>query len=182
MRILAVASAVLVSLLSGCTLPGSEKPDDEPDPLFGLCPQWLQGPGGQTTGFALGGNATERSVELGPAAAEHQGFALDMYRITLTNLSVSGRLELRAVDAGGRQAGIRDFRQEAPQILPVIVFTDGNAKGNEFEVYLDPVTGEGSSFRAPASLRWTLQGEGADARVSFDVTYHYKVCGSGDLS
>ena len=181
MRILALGSVLLVSLLAGCTFPGSEDDAEEPDPLFGLCPQWLQGPGGQSAGFALGGNETERTVELGPAAAEHEGFALDMYRVTLTNLSVSGRLELRAIDAGGRQASIRDFRQEAPQILPVIVFTDGSAKGNEFEVYLDPVTGEGSSFRAPVSLRWTLEGDGATALVSFDATYHYKVCGSGDL-
>lgn len=181
MRILLVGGLVLMVLLAGCAFPGSEDGEEEPDPLFGLCPQWVQGPGGQSAGFALGGNATERVVELGPAAREHEGFPLDLYRVTLTNLSVSGRLELRALDNESRQAPLRDYRQESPQIVPVAVFTDGSAKGDEFDVYLDPVTGEGSSFRSPVRLRWTLDGATSDAFVSFDVTYHYKVCGAGDL-
>ena len=181
MRIPAVGGLLLLVLLAGCAFPNADDDAEEPDPLFGLCPQWVQGPGGQTASFALGGNATERILELGPAAQQHDGFPLDLYRITLTNLSVSGRLELRALDNASRHPGIRDYRQDAPQLVPVAVFTDGSAKGDEFEVYLDPITGEGSSFLAPVRLRWTLDGTGSDAVVSFDVTYHYKVCGAGDL-
>ena len=180
MRISGPAAVLLLLLLAGCALPGAEEAEDEPDPLFGLCPQWTQGPGGQTSGFHLGGNQTEHPVELGPANEEHEGLPLDLYRITLTNLSVQGRLELRAFDADGRQAGIRDYRLSAPQISPVAVFTDDGAEGDEVEVYLDPVTGEGSSFRAPVRLQWTID-DGSDAMVTFDVTYHYKVCGAGDL-
>src|SRR5688572_18257901 len=100
MRILAAASLLL--LLSGCAVPEEE---DEEDPLFGVCPQWLHGPGEHAAGFHLpspgagGNNSTVHEVELGPAAAEHQGHPLDLYRVTLTKLEVDGRLELRAFDA-----------------------------------------------------------------------------------
>lgn len=181
MRLLAAVSIVAATLLAGCAFPNSEDDAEEPDPLFGLCPQWVQGGGAQSSGFHLGGNVTQQAIELGPAAAEHQGFPLDLYRITLTNLSVQGRLELRAVDADGRGMGLRDFRLSSPQFTPVAVFTDDGAKGEPFELYLDPVTGEGSSYRAPVTLNWTLEGDGADALVTIDVSYHYKVCGAGDL-
>jgi hypothetical protein len=176
MRLLAAATATLLVLLAGCALPGAEE-EPEDDPLFGLCPQWVQGGGGQTGGFVLNGTAN-RTVELGPAANESAGQPLDLYRVNLTTLDVDGRLELRAFDANGRQLAVRDYRQEAPQLVPVVVFTDGSAEGHEFEVFLSTLTSDGDASPAPVSLRWSL--DGAAAEVGFDVTYHYKVCGSGD--
>src|SRR5688572_13981028 len=175
MRILAAAS--LLVLLAGCAVPG----EDKEDPLFGICPQWLPGPGGQATGFHLptpdGTNLSMvRETELGPAASEHRGFALDLYRITLTKLVLDGRLELRAFDGNGTQLLVRDYRQESPQQVPVIVFKDGSAQDHEFEVFLGPVTQDGPAAPAPVTLRWTL--DGADAEVAFDASFHYKVCGS----
>lgn len=177
MRIL--AAATLLILLAGCAAPT----EDKQDPLFGLCPQWLHGPGQHTVGFHLPeGNATNataaavRSIELGPAAAEFQGHPLDLYRVLVTKLEVDGRLELRAFDGAGRQLLVRDYRQAGPQQVPVVVFTDGEAVDHEFDVILGAVTSDAPGAPAPVTLRWTL--DGADAEVGFDASFHYKVCGS----
>lgn len=174
------AATVLLLLLAGCAAPD----EDEEDPLFGICPQWLHGPGGQTTGFRLAANgtgnatdnATVQETELGPAAEEHQGHPLDLYRITLTKLEVDGRLQLRAFDGDGKQLLVRDYRKETPQQVPVVVFTDGDAVDHEFEVFLGDVTGDDAGSPSPVTLRWTL--DGAAAEVGFDATFHYKVCGA----
>ncbi len=177
-RILAAASLIAL-LLAGCAFPGTE-PAKEKDPLFGLCPQWEQGPGGYSSGAHLTPDARRTSNEIGLAPGEYQGKPFDLYRINLSTLDVDGRLELRAFDASGGQLAIRDYRQDEPQLMPVVTFTDGAAKGHEFEVYLSPVTQDkGPSHQPPATLQWTLDGEGAE--VAFDVTFHYKVCGAGDL-
>jgi len=175
----AAASVLLVLLLAGCALPGDEDEADEPDPLFGLCPQWTQGQDEQSGQVQLGNGTGTQDVELGPAAAERGGRPLDLYRVTLTDLTVDGRLELRAHDADGDRLLVRDFRQEQPQLVPVVVFTDGSAEGQDFEVYLSPITSDDEAEPTPASLTWSLNGTAA--AVSFDVTFHYKVCGAGDL-
>ncbi|MHB1260986.1 MAG: hypothetical protein ACYC2H_04640 [Thermoplasmatota archaeon] len=173
------AAAALAALLSGCTVP-----TDEPaaDPLFGLCPQWAEGPGRQVLDLALpggSGNATNatatRDVELGPANATLGGRPLDLYRVRLDRLAVDGRLELRAFAADGRQLAVRDYRQVSPQLVPVVVFTDGSAAGDEFEVFLSPVGHDDAGSPAPVTLRWTADG---NATVAATVTYHYKVCGA----
>lgn len=178
MRLLAAASAATLLLLAGCTLPGAEDKEAEEDPLFGLCPQWVQGGGEQTAGLFLNGTSN-RTLELGPAANESAGRPLDLYRFHLSTLDVDGRLELRAFDASGKQLAVRDYRQEQPQLVPVVVFTDGSAEGHEFEVFLSPLTTDGAADPAPVSLRWSL--DGTTAEVVVDVTFHYKVCGAGDL-
>lgn len=175
-----LAAAALVALLSGCTVPTDE---EAADPLFGLCPQWTQGPGRQVLdldlvgGFGNATNSTStRDVELGPANATLGGRPLDLYRVRLDSLSVAdGRLELRAFAADGRQLAVRDYRQSSPQLVPVVVFTDGSAAGHEFEVFLSPVGHDDAGSPAPATLRWTADG---NATVAATVTYHYKVCGA----
>lgn len=164
-----LAALLLVPLLAGCAAPEEE----EPDPLFGLCPQWAQGPGGYTSGIHATASRSEER-ELGPANATHLGKPLDLYRIRLDRLDVDGRLEMRAVAGDGRQLAIRDYRQEAPQLVPVVVFTDGAAEGKEFDVFLAPVVHGGEAAPAPVTLRWSSTG---DATADFSVTFHYKVCG-----
>jgi hypothetical protein len=164
----------LAFLLAGCTVPGS----NEPDPLFGLCPQWIQGGGEQTIGRLLdGSNGTVTAeTELGPAAETYQGRSLDLYRIVFEQLSVEGRLELRAVDADGRQRALLDDRSPTPRLVPVLVFTDGSAANHEFDVYLSDVSHGSTPAPAPVTLRWTFEGTRASFEAS--VTYHYKVCGA----
>jgi hypothetical protein len=163
------ALLLLVPLLAGCAAPDDKKAD----PLFGLCPQWAQGPGGFSSGLHLD-NETAQS-ELGPANETYLGKPLDLYRVKLDRLSVDGRLELRAMAAGGKQQlAIRDYRQATPQLVPVVVFTDGSAAGREFDVFLSPVLHDAPAAPAPATLAWNATGA-SDVEVS--ATYHYKVCG-----
>lgn len=171
MRIPVVAVLVAAAtLLAGCTVP-EEGP--EQDPLFGLCPQWAQGPGRQALDLDVSGNA---STELGPANETHVGHDLDLYRITVDDLEVDGRLELRARAADGRQLGIRDYRiAGSEQIVPVVAFEDGSAAGHEFDVFLSPVSHAGEASPAPVTLHWTTTG---NATVEGLVTFHYKVCGA----
>ena len=162
------ALLLLAPLLAGCAAPA----EDKPDPLFGLCPQWAQGPGGFSTGLHLD-NGTAAS-ELGPANETYLGKPLDLFRVRLDKLSVGGRLELRAVAADGKQLAIRDYRQSTPQLVPVVVFTDGSAAGHEFDVFLAPVLHDAPASPAPVTLKWNATGP---ADVELSATYHYKVCG-----
>jgi hypothetical protein len=168
----AVALAAAAVVLSGCAATNSTAPQS---PLLGLCPQWVQGPGGQTIGASLHG--TNESHELGPANATWQGHALDAYRLQVTKLTVGagGRLELRVFAADGRQLALRDYRQPSAGLVPVLVFTNGTAVGHEFDAFLSPVTQGGTAAPTPATLRLAADG---NATVEVAVTYHYKVCGS----
>lgn len=172
MRWLALAAlAALVPLLAGCTVP-----TDEPtDPLFGLCPQWSQGPDTQALTLSLAGNDSA-DRELGPANATHQGRPLDLYRVRLDKLDVAERTELRATAADGTRLNIRDYRQTSPQLVPVVVFTDGSAAGQDFDVFLSSVGHSDQASPAPVTLRWSQVGGAATVEAS--VTFHYKVCGA----
>jgi hypothetical protein len=188
--IVVLALATSVALLSGCAVPTDEP---EADPLFGLCPQWAQGPGEEELDVALSadggtGNSSasgsgasvngsaSQDVALASANATHDGRPLDLYRILVDGLDVDGRLELRAFAADGRQLGIRDYRLTGTQIVPVVAFTDGSGAGHEFDVFLSPVAHDGQPSPAPVTLRWTAtQGS---ATVEGSVTFHYKVCGA----
>ena len=176
-------SVVAVAALSGCAMPGEDAAEDE-DPLFGLCPQWTQGPGEQAESFVLPGPAGNASgaprheVAVSPNATEHQGQPLDMVRVTLDRLEVDGRLSLRAFDGEGDQLPVRDYRQEAPQLVPVVVMTGADADGAgglEFDVFLSAISHDAPQAPGPVTLRWSLDGAAAD--VAFTATFHYKVCG-----
>lgn len=165
----AAALLLLAPLLAGCTAPE----EDKPDPLFGLCPQWTQGPGGYSSGVhATTNQSMER--ELGPANGTYLGKPLDLYRVRLDAMSVEGRLEMRALAGDGKQLAIRDYRQAAPQLVPVVAFTNGTAVGHEFDVFLAPVLQGAPGSPAPVTLRFSAEGE---SDVEFSATYHYKVCG-----
>jgi hypothetical protein len=168
-----LAAVALAALLSGCTTP-----TDEPakDPLFGLCPQWVQGPGSTALTLQLAGNESA-DREVGPANSTIDGRPLDLFRIRLDKLTVDGVLELRAFGADGHQLGIRDYRQTGgQQLVPVVVFRDGAAAGHEFDVFLSPVAHGSVGSPAPVTLRW-MPSDGS-AMVEASVTYHYKVCGA----
>jgi hypothetical protein len=168
-----LAAAALAAFLSGCTVP---EEDPEADPLFGLCPQWAQGAGSFPLQLELAGNGSEAS-ELGPANATHDGKPLDLYRLHVDQLTVQGRTELRAQAADGTRLNIRDYRLPASQqLVPVVVFTDGSAAGQDFDVFLSSVAHGSTPAPAPVTLQWTQVG--GNSTASATVTYHYKVCGA----
>lgn len=169
--LLAVAAVAVV--LSGCTVPDE---DPEADPLFGLCPQWAQGPGSQPLQLQLAGNGSDSS-ELGPADPMNGGKPLDLYRLHIDELTVEGRTELRALAADGTRLNIRDYRLSASQqLVPVVAFTDGSAAGQDFDVFLSSVAHGSTPAPAPVTLQWTQVG--GNTTASATVTYHYKVCGA----
>lgn len=169
MRVLPLVAAAL--LVAGCAAPGEDK--KQQDPLFGLCPQWVQAPGGVTGVIELGQNGS-LARELGPANATYLARPLDMFRIVVTKVEVDGTLELRATAANGDRLSLRDYRLGKSQIVPVATI-DPSAAGQEFDVFLSSVLEDGPTAPTPASLQWQL--DGTHASVDYNVTYHYKVCG-----
>ncbi|MFA5944942.1 MAG: hypothetical protein WC876_10810 [Candidatus Thermoplasmatota archaeon] len=169
-----LAAAALAAFLSGCVVPTD---DSAVDPLFGLCPQWAQGPGAHTLGLHLQGNESQER-ELGPAEATVDDKPLDLYRIHLDRLDVSpgARTELRATAADGARLNLRDYRQTTSQLVPLVVFTDGSAAGHDFDVYLSSVAHDSAGSPAPVTLEWTQTG--GETTVEATTTYHYKVCGA----
>lgn len=166
-----VPAVILAFLVAGCAQPGDDEPDD---PLFGLCPQWAQGPGGTTGSVQL---MREGSVarELGPAQEQYLERPLDLFRVTVEDIDVSGVLELRAQAADGQRLTLRDYRLGETQMVAVANLGP-DAAGNEFDVFLSAVLEDAPAAQLPASLNWTLYGD--SAFVAYNVTYHYKVCGA----
>lgn len=164
-------AVLAAALLSGCAQPGE---DGDEDPLFGLCPQWMEGPGGQTTGLHLESNATV-DRELGPAPATWQNHSLDLFRIRVTKADVVGTLELRGFAGDGKQLLLRDYREATAQMKPRITIGGGDV-GEEFDVLLSSVRQGAPSAQLPVKAAWEL--EGRDAVLEYTVSFHYKVCGS----
>lgn len=170
MRRLAVLALTL--LVAGCAEPGGEKEDD---PLFGVCPQWAQGPGGAQEAVQLASDATILET-LGEGAPErYLDRPLDLFRVTVQRVEADGVVELRAQAADGQRLTLRDYRLGETQMVAVASI-GADAAGQEFDVFLSPVLEDAPAAQLPASLNWTL--DGASAFVQYNVTYHYKVCGA----
>lgn len=179
----ALASMVLLALLATGLAGCADEPEDEEDPLLGLCPQWMQGPGSHPIIMDLNTSRNVREMLVfpdndGQVLGEHQGRSLDLYRLSLAEVEVSGgTLELRAyANATGEQKAIRDYRLTRAQLQPSVRL-DGEDAGREFDVALTPITQE--TAPAPDALRisWRLVGDG-QASIRGTVTFHYRVCGA----
>lgn len=165
-----VLAVLIVPLLAGCAAPDDA---DAPDPLFGLCPQWVQGRGELAGGLRLEANGTA-SRELGPADERFLELPLDVFRVQVTKLETDGVVRLRAVDGAGQRLSLRDYRLDAPQLVPVVILRPA-AAGHDFDVMLSSVLDDGPRSPVPVSLDWALEGNAAV--IEYTVTHHYKVCG-----
>lgn len=164
-----LAATLMAGLLAGCAAP-AEEPENS---LIGLCPQWMQATGEQVGGLRMHANeSVER--ELGPADATLRGMPLDLFRVHIKAFESDGLVRLRATDAEGQRLSIRDYRLDAPQIVPVVVLRDA-ATGHDFDVTLSALLEDDAPAPLPAQLNLTL--EGSTAYIEYVVTYHYKVCG-----
>lgn len=171
MRPLLPLTAVAL-LLAGCAEPGAEEEDD---PLFGLCPQWAQGPGEAHEAVQLASDATVLEPLGEDADGRYLDRPLDLFRVTVTRVEADGVVELRAQGADGQRLSLRDYRLGDTQMVAVASIGP-DAAGHEFDVFLSPVLEDAPSAQLPAALNWTL--DGASAFVEYGVTYHYKVCGA----
>ncbi|MES2154630.1 MAG: hypothetical protein V4510_05785 [bacterium] len=175
--------AVLV-VLAALALPGCATDDATPqDPLFGLCPQWQDGPGQVVGAAALNASARQASEIVGPTSMTLDGHGFDMVRVRIDVMQVrGGSLHLRAfsTQANGTEGRLawRDFRPQVPTIVPELVF-DGslNETAHVYEAYLTSITQAEAQRPAPVELRWSLEGNGS-AAVQYTITYHYRVCGA----
>lgn len=164
-----LTATMAVFLLAGCTAP----PEETDTGLVGLCPQWMQAGGEQTGGLRIDGNGSAER-ELGPANATHRGMPLDLFRVHIKAFDGDGLVRMRAVDGDGQRLSIRDYRMDAPQIVPVVLLRNA-AVGHDFDVTLSPVLEDVAAAPLPVKLNLTL--EGTTAYIEYTVTYHYKVCG-----
>jgi hypothetical protein len=177
--LLPVLLAALAPLLAGCAAP-KEK---EQDPLFGLCPQWMQGPGEDRVAVDLNASSSPEARTVFPSDAgllrsEFRGRSLDLYRLRVDSIEVSGgTLEMRAfANRTEEQKAIRDYRLEDAQLRPVVRLVSSDA-GREFDVALTPISQETAPAPDALRLAWTFTGEG-QAHLEGVVTYHYRVCGA----
>lgn len=167
-----MAVSLLALALAGCAAP------EQANPLLGLCPQWVAEPGTGHAASYEGGNGTQ---VVQPRNLTHLGRPFDLVRLKVDSLTVEGGpLELRAYAADngtrGPQRTWRDFRGEAPQLVPYLVLGP-SAAGHEFEVTLTSIAAGDAPRPGPVELAWTLP-NGGTARVAYTVSYHYKVCGA----
>lgn len=167
-------AAVLVALLAGCAAPETTK-----NPLFGYCPDWVQGPGNSSGTLhtdAASRNATADILPPGNLSA-FQGKPLDLYRMRVDTLSLAaGTLQLRATSEG-RRLNWRDLRGATPQSVPVLTFPDASAAGHEFEVILSSVSDQDAPQPGPLHVEASYEGSGR-ADLGYTVTFLYRVCGA----
>ena len=162
-------------MLAGCVQPDAT----EPNPLFGLCPQWTEAPGQQAQSFVLNATTRQASQVLAPQSMSIGGRAFDLLRIRIDAFTVTGApLQVRGYNQTGSLLNWRDFRPEVPDVVPALSFNAGSdPSGHEFEVYLTAVSQDQPPHPGPVELRWTLDGNGT-AAVAYTATFHYKVCGA----
>ncbi|HLF16650.1 MAG TPA: hypothetical protein VI796_04375 [Candidatus Thermoplasmatota archaeon] len=185
MRLLLAAALVALSV-AGC----AATDDKAEDPLFGLCPSWIQGPGRANHPLALSGPGSEdwsvqppgtEGQDPGSLAWLHNGDPFDLVRVRVDNLTLfHGSLELRAF-VGDRQPLIRDFREESAQLRPVVVLDGVGDDGQEFDVLLTGISEGEPAAPGPVRLEWRLEPTGTGvATASLDAlaTFHYRVCGA----
>lgn len=177
------ALLALAVLAAGCV--GPEPLGPEPN-LLGYCPQWVQGPGQHTGNVVVDADNLAASVRITPEALRHDGLPLDLYRLRIDALNVTGgQLHLHAYTEGNQTGGRNwyDYRSAGQpfQSVPFLVFRGtGNETGREFDVVLSPLRHADPQDPLPIQLTWRLQsGDSgpAHASVAFTVTYHYRVCG-----
>lgn len=166
-----MALGLLAAMLAGCAGP------EQADPLLGLCPQWVSEPGGGHAGSHDGPGGTQ---VVQPRNLTHLGRPFDLVRLKVESLSANGTVELRAYawenGTRGAQRTWRDFRGEAPQLVPYLVLGP-SAVGREFEATLSSIAAGDTPRPGPLELAWSVPG-GGSARVAYTLTYHYKVCGA----
>lgn len=170
-------------MLAGCVA------DPAPTaPLFGYCPQWMQGPGSVAQTVSVAAGATS-NLTLVPTTAngtivwEFQRHPFDMVRLHIDsgNVPAGATLQLKAVTRsnGTLQHNWRQFSPDGASWFPSLQWGAGPVPAHDFETFLSSVDARDRPVPQPMDLSWSLEGSGdAVASVSYTVTFHYKVCGA----
>lgn len=156
--------ALLMVVLAGCATE-----DEEPqDPLFSVCPQWIEGPYPMEQAGRVDGSAsmTLEPMRNGSLAAEHDGFALDLY---VLNVITDAPVTVSAATTDGRNLLVRDTHAGEPDSRPALTVNGAT----EIAVYLTAVSH--GTEPDPTGLVLRLEG---DASVTVDARAWYRVCGA----
>jgi len=164
---------VILSLLSiafaGCTAP-----EEQPDPLFGVCPQWLDGEPESGRLDAPGSTITTANASMSHVGSD---LALDRYHVVFSDIETDGTMEVKAyADADGRALRFTDHRDPAVTRTPTFLAFDAASGTVEVDVYLTALTH--GTAASPSDLRLEVTGVGnATGSMQVQVTPGYRVCG-----
>jgi hypothetical protein len=179
MRGLASLLLLLAGTLAGCL----DETAAPPQPLLGLCPQWVQGPGFVPVDLALAAGEM-RVVRVVPPGADpvnrtgpgwvFHGRSLDLVRLQFS-YAPAASLSLRATRGSDASLlGILDYR-DGRHIVPSIAFAASPAADEPFDVILTAISQNEPPAPGPVELRFTAQ---SDTHLVGNVTFHYRVCGA----
>lgn len=161
-----LALSFLVLMLAGCV--ADEKKAE--DPLFAVCPQWIEGGAVEGSVSLENGPATVTLApeQNGTLAADLDGFPLDLYVFTV---STSSPVRVHAATTDGRNLLLRDASAAEPESRPSLtVQEEANVA-----VYLTAVAH--GSTPDPSGVTLTLEAEDP-AEVTVSGTAWYRVCGA----
>lgn len=128
----------------------------------------------------------------------HGGHPLDLYHLTMRNVTVAGRLEMRAYGGENHTIGVdqgrlmvRDYRVANGTPLGTMLELDAAAAGHAFDVLVSSISFDDGAAPSPIHLEWRLAPNAApragtapaetrtpSATLEFTVTYFYRVCGA----
>ncbi len=167
---LLIALSLLALTVAGCTAPEEENPN----PLFGSCPQWIEGDLQETSTLNFEGEDQSTVFPGSESLDDFQGFPLDRYTIYLRNVSLEGGIEVRAfADGADRRLAFTDYRDpQDPHLLPFVKLDDNSEV--EFDVFLTAVAH--GTAPAPDALRLVWSGEGR-GQLEMEIRASYRVCG-----
>lgn len=168
MRVLVAVSLVALAL-AGCTAP-----TEQPDPLFGVCPQWLDGDAETGTLDAPGQAVIQANQSM---AHFGEDLPLDRYHVVFSNIQTDGVLEVRAYAHGDDRAlRFTDHRDPDGTRTPTFLALDGGSGTVEVDIFLAPLTHGATPM--PSDLRLEATGQdGATGSMTVAVTPGYRVCG-----
>lgn len=169
MRLLVIASLLTVAL-AGCTAPV-----EDPDPLFGVCPQWLDGDASSGDLEARG-----QAVFFFNDTMTHLdgNLSLDRYHVVFTDIATDGVLEVRAFATDDDRAlRFTDHRDPDMVRTPTFLALDDDSGTVEVDIFLSDLTH--GAEPEPSDLRLELSGQdGATGTLAVEVTPGYRVCGA----
>lgn len=158
-------------VFAGCTAPG----EDTPGPLFGVCPQWLDGDS-QAQTLEVPGSVTFAANQ----SVSHAGGnrSLDRFHVHFENIETDGVLEVRAFAVtDGRVLRFTDWRDADGTRTPTFLALDSSSGLVQVDIYLSDLA-QGSTAQ-PTDIRIELTGQdGATGSMLVTATPGYRVCGA----
>lgn len=164
MRLLLTA-ALFAMAFAGCIA------TEAPDPLWGVCPQWVDGEPQDGT-LQASGSKTFHAPD-----ANDAGQALDVWTIEVDATGLSGTVELRAQTDDGQALRFTDYRDPNAPRTPTFLAINAGSGVFAVDVYLTDVT-HGTDADPSSITLTTTAPNGASGMLDLTLTPAYRVCGA----